>query len=154
MIQLKVILLPALSPVRKSNFQSQTMLNCIDNSGAAIVECVAVMRKKVRHAAIGDRIIVVVQKQRSFGPEALGGSSQGITNKVRRGDLRHAVVVRAAKELRRKDGSYIKFDDNACVLINKNGDPIGTRLNGEFNGECDRTLLTCSNRCCWSRITE
>ena len=117
------------------------MLNCIDNSGAAVVECVAVMRKKVRHAAIGDRIIVVVQKQRSFGPESLGASSQGIANKVRRGDLRHAVVVRAAKELRRKDGSYIKFDDNACVLINKNGDPIGTRLNGEFHQMAE--LWTC-----------
>lgn len=76
----------------------------------------------------GDRIIVVVQKQRSFGAETPGGSSLGITNKVRRGDIRHAVVVRARKEQRRKDGSFIKFDDNACVLINKSGDPIGSRL--------------------------
>jgi ribosomal protein L14 len=52
---------------------------------------------------------------------------------VRRGDIRHAVVVRAAKEIRRKDGSRIKFDDNACVLVNKSGEPIGTRLNGEFD---------------------
>jgi len=52
-------------------------------------------------------------------------------NKVRRGDIRHAVVVRAAKEIRRKDGTRIKFDDNACVLVNKSGEPIGTRLNGE-----------------------
>jgi len=77
---------------------------------------------------LGDRIIVVVQKQRSFGAETPGGSSLGITNKVRRGDIRHAVVVRAKKEEQRKDGSLIRFDDNACVLINKNGDPIGTRL--------------------------
>jgi ribosomal protein L14 len=75
----------------------------------------------------GDRIIVVVQKQRSFGAESPGASSLGITNKVRRGDIRHAVVVRAKKEIQRKDGCHIRFDDNACVLINKTGDPIGTR---------------------------
>jgi ribosomal protein L14 len=78
--------------------------------------------------ALGDRIIVVVQKQRSFGAESPGSSSLGITNKVRRGDIRHAVVVRAKKEIQRKDGGLIRFDDNACVLINKTGDPIGTRL--------------------------
>lgn len=70
-----------------------------------------------------------MQKQRSFGAESGSGSSGlGITNKVRRGDIRHAVVVRAKKEVQRKDGSLIRFDDNACVLINKTGDPIGTRL--------------------------
>jgi len=111
------------------------MLNCIDNSGAAIVECVAVMRKKRQAATIGDRIIVVVQKQRSFGPETPGGSSVGIANKVRRGDIRHAVVVRAKKEQQRKDGSLIRFDDNACVLINRNGDPIGTRLSSIVGAE-------------------
>jgi len=109
--------------------QLKTMLNCIDNSGAAIVECVAVMRKKTQAARIGDRIIVVVQKQRSFGSDSPGGGQGvGITNKVRRGDIRHAVVVRAKKEIQRKDGSTIRFDDNACVLINKTGDPIGTRI--------------------------
>ena len=76
----------------------------------------------------GDRIIVVVQKQRSFGEAGPGGNSLSIANKVKRGDIRHAVVVRAHKEQQRKDGSYIKFDDNACVLINKSGDPIGTRI--------------------------
>lgn len=131
------------------------MLNCIDNSGAAIVECVAVMRKKRQAARIGmespcsreadlsssnnmlsgDRIIVVVQKQRNFGPDNPGGTSLGISNKVRRGDIRHAVVVRARKEEQRKDGSMIKFDDNACVLINKNGDPIGTRLSSIVGAE-------------------
>ncbi|KIV92266.1 ribosomal protein L14 [Exophiala mesophila] len=115
--------------------QLKTMLNCIDNSGAAVVECVAVMRKKTSAANIGDRIIVVVQKQRSFGPDNPGGTSLGISNKVRRGDIRHAVVVRAKKEQRRPDGSLVKFDDNACVLINKNGDPIGTRLSSVVGAE-------------------
>ncbi|KAK5058868.1 hypothetical protein LTR84_011132 [Exophiala bonariae] len=115
--------------------QLKTMLNCIDNSGAAIVECVAVMRKKVQPAKIGDRIIVVVQKQRSFGPDNPGGTSLGISNKVRRGDIRHAVVVRARKEEQRKDGTLVKFGDNACVLIQKNGDPIGTRLSSVVGAE-------------------
>ena len=82
---------------------------------------------------IGDRIIVVVQKQRSFGLETGPGASVSTSaaNKVRRGDLRHAVVVRTAKKLQRPDGSVVKFDDNACVLINKTGEPIGTRLNSK-----------------------
>ena len=125
------------------------MLNCIDNSGAAVVECAQVLKMK-RHAAIGtctervsggrradrlstgDRIVVVVQKQRSFGPETGPGGSVATSaaNKVRRGDIRHAVVVRTAKKYQRPDGSVVKFDDNACVLINKGGEPIGTRLNG------------------------
>lgn len=79
---------------------------------------------------LGDRIVVVVQKQRNFGPES--STSTGIANKVRRGDIRHAVVVRAAKEMQRPDGSVVKFDDNACVLVNKTGDPIGTRMNGQL----------------------
>jgi len=126
--------------------QLKTMLNCIDNSGAAVVESTKVLRMK-RHAKIGDRIIVVVQKQRSFGPESGGGRGGGggsggggsvstsAANKVRRGDIRHAVVVRTAKKLQRPDGSVVKFDDNACVLINKSGDPIGTRLNGIVGSE-------------------
>jgi len=112
--------------------QLKTMVNCIDNSGAAVVECIKVLRKK-GPASIGDRIVVVVQKQRNFGPESVTNS--GIANKVRRGDIRHAVVVRARKEIQRRDGSVIKFDDNACVLINKSGDPIGTRLNGIVGAE-------------------
>lgn len=98
----------------------------------------------------GDRIVVVVQKQRSFGGDSPGAAGLGIANKVRRGDIRHAVVVRAAKELQRKDGSYIKFDDNACVLINKNGDPIGTRLTGMGRSAKQNKILT-GFRCCWGR---
>jgi len=73
-----------------------------------------------------------VQKQRTITADT-GPASSGVSivNKVRRGDIRHAVVVRAKKEIQRKDGSLIRFDDNACVLINKTGDPVGTRLTGE-----------------------
>jgi ribosomal protein L14 len=71
-----------------------------------------------------------VQKQRNFSDSGKGNAAQSSANKVKRGDLRHAVVVRTAKKLQRPDGSVVKFDDNACVLINKAGEPIGTRLNG------------------------
>lgn len=80
-----------------------------------------------------------MQKQRSFGAESPGSSSLGIANKVRRGDIRHAVVVRAKKEIQRKDGGSIRFDDNACVLINKTGDPIGTRLTSMLKLQSFRT---------------
>ena len=139
----------------------QTMVNVIDNSGAAIAECVKVLKMK-RHAKIGedkilsyylpclyqvakdltkeitgDRIIVVVQKQRNFGPESGPGGAVSVSaaNKVRRGDIRHAVVVRTRKQYSRPDGSVISFGDNACVLINKGGEPIGTRLNGVVGAE-------------------
>lgn len=105
------------------------MLQCIDNSGAAIVECVQVLKMK-RHARIGDRIVVVVQKQRSGSEMTSSGAA-----KVRRGDVRHAVVVRTKKKWQRPDGSVIRFDDNACVLINKAGDMIGTRLNSVVGEE-------------------
>ncbi|KAF1808799.1 ribosomal protein L14 [Eremomyces bilateralis CBS 781.70] len=114
--------------------QLKTMVNCIDNSGAAIVECVKVL-KMHRAAKIGDRIIVVVQKQRSFGPESGGSVSVSAANKVRRGDIRHAVVVRTRSKMQRKDGSVVRFDDNACVLINKTGEPIGTRISGIVGAE-------------------
>jgi ribosomal protein L14 len=78
---------------------------------------------------IGDRIVVVVQKQRAAGSE---GTSTSLANKVRRGDIRHAVVVRVKKELQREDGTVVRFGDNACVLVNKSGDPIGTRMNGQW----------------------
>lgn len=63
-------------------------------------------------------------------------------NKVRRGDIRHAVVVRTAKKYQRPDGSVVKFDDNACVLINKGGEPIGSRLNGAHNGRLGCRIST------------
>ncbi|KAI0901633.1 ribosomal protein L14b/L23e [Annulohypoxylon nitens] len=60
------------------------------------------------------------------------------TNKVKRGDIRHAIIVRTRKQVQRPDGSVVRFDDNACVLINKAGDPIGTRVNGVVGAELRR----------------
>ncbi|KAH7631494.1 ribosomal protein L14p/L23e-domain-containing protein [Sordaria sp. MPI-SDFR-AT-0083] len=192
--------------------QLKTMLNCIDNSGAALVECAMVVGQK-RHASIGmrisifphirsstssistrttrslilehifnivvavpifvlipdlipvlvlswfclcgareplilytrhvmpnpsdpdecDRIVVVVQKQR--GADSAGMAASSAATKVKRGDIRHAVVVRTKQKVSRRDGSVVRFDDNACVLINKAGDPIGSRINGVVGQE-------------------
>lgn len=76
----------------------------------------------------GDKIVVVIQKQRSLGQD-LSATAQAAV-KVRRGDVCHAVVVRTKKKYNRPDGSYVRFDDNACVLVSKAGDPLGTRLSG------------------------
>ena len=106
-------------------------LNVIDNSGAQIVECIQVL-KAGSHARIGDEIVCVVQKARTMGIQV--GNQQAV-QKVKRGDIRHALVVRTKKEVRRPDGRYIRFDDNACVLINNKGEPIGSRILGVMGAE-------------------
>ena len=84
----------------------------------------------------GDRIVAIVQKQRNASDAGMGAASAA--NKVKRGDIRHAIVVRTRKQVQRPDGSVVRFDDNACVLINKAGDPIGTRVNGVVGAELRR----------------
>ena len=98
--------------------QMQTMLTVADNSGAKKLQCIKVLGgSKRRYASIGDIIKVSVK-------EALPNS------KVQKGQVRRAVIVRTRKEIRREDGSYIRFDDNAAVLINDSQEPIGTRIFG------------------------
>ena len=95
-----------------------TQLTVADNSGAKRVSCIRVLGgTRRRYARVGDIIVVAVK-------EALPNS------KVKKGDVTRAVVVHTVKETRRNDGSYIKFDDNSAVLINPQGDPIGTRIFG------------------------
>jgi large subunit ribosomal protein L14 len=77
--------------------------------------------------------VVVVQKQRN---SADAGTS--VVNRVKRGDMRHAVVVRTKYNSQRTDGTVARFDDNACVLINKAGDPVGTRITGVVGSELRR----------------
>ncbi len=89
----------------------------------------------------GDRIVVVVQEHRGAADSLAGMSA---ANKVRRGDIRHAVVVRTKYKVQRPDGSVVRFDDNACVLINKTGDPVGSRINGVVGNELRRKK--------WSKI--
>ena len=83
-----------------------------------------------------------MQKQR--GSSDAGMSAASNANRVKRGDIRHAIVVRTKKKVQRPDGSVVRFDDNACVLINKSGDPVGTRVNGVVGAELRRKQ--------WSKI--
>ena len=98
--------------------QTQSFLDVADNSGAKRVQCIKVLGgSRRRYAHLGDVIVVSIK-------EALPGS------KVKKGDTAKAVVVRTARECRRADGSYIKFDDNSAVLINAQSEPVGTRIFG------------------------
>ncbi|MGA2508505.1 MAG: 50S ribosomal protein L14 [Chitinispirillaceae bacterium] len=98
--------------------QVQTHLNVADNSGAKRVECIRVLGgTRRRYAEVGDIIVVSVK-------DALP------TSQVKKGTVLRAVVVRTAKEFGRKDGTYIRFSDNAAVLINEVGEPRGTRIFG------------------------
>lgn len=103
--------------------QTETKLHVADNSGARILYCIKVLGgSRRRYARIGDVIVVAVK-------EAIPHA------KVKKGDVMRAVVVRTRKELRRPDGSYIKFDDNSAVLIDQRGEPIGTRIFGPVGRE-------------------
>lgn len=111
----------------------KSLLNCIDNSGAQIVECVKVLKKSPKNfASVGDRIVVVVKKARPL-PANLTG--QAAAQKVQKSDIHHAVVCRTKQHFQRPDGTIVKFDDNACVLIDKNGEPIGTRVSSLIASE-------------------
>ncbi|PIE62769.1 MAG: 50S ribosomal protein L14 [Desulfobacter postgatei] len=98
--------------------QSETRLTVADNSGAKELYCIKVLGgSKRRYATIGDVIVVSVK-------EAIPNS------KVSKGDVVQAVIVRTKKEISRPDGSSIRFDDNSAVVINKNHEPVGTRIFG------------------------
>jgi len=103
--------------------QLQTLLNAADNSGARTLMCIKVLGgSKRRYAAIGDVIKVTVKDAIPRG-------------KVKKGEVYNAVVVRTAKGVRRPDGSLIRFDGNAAVLLNNKLEPIGTRIFGPVTRE-------------------
>lgn len=98
--------------------QPRTMLEVADNSGAKRVQCIRVMGgSHKRYASLGDTIIVAVKEATPDGT-------------VKKGEVARAVVVRTVKEVRRSDGSYIRFDRNAAVLLNPQNNPVGTRIFG------------------------
>lgn len=98
--------------------QMESVLDVADNSGARKVKCVKVLGgSKRKYAGLGDIIVVAVRDALPNG-------------KVKKGDIARAVVVRTSKESRRADGSYIRFDTNSAVLINKDNEPIGSRIFG------------------------
>ena len=103
--------------------QMQSQLDVADNSGARRVQCIKVLGgSKRRYAAIGDLIKVSIKEAIPRG-------------KVKKGDVYTAVVVRTRKGVRRSDGSVIRFDGNAAVILNANNQPIGTRLSGPVTRE-------------------
>ncbi|MET0181505.1 MAG: 50S ribosomal protein L14 [Caulobacterales bacterium] len=98
--------------------QMQSNLEVADNSGAKRVMCIKVLGgSKRRYATIGDIIVVSIKEAMPRG-------------RVKKGDVRKAVVVRVSKDIKRRDGSTIRFDTNAAVLVNNAGEPIGTRIFG------------------------
>ena len=98
--------------------QAETVLKVADNSGARKLKCIKVIGgSKRRYAGLGDVIICAVQEAQPNG-------------NIKKGDVVRCVVVRTKKEVRRADGSYIKFDQNACVVIGADGAPKGTRIFG------------------------
>ena len=103
--------------------QAETNLEVADNSGARRVQCIRVLGgARRRWASIGDVIVVAVKEAIPRG-------------KVKKGDVHRAVIVRTAKEIHRQDGTAIRFDRNAAVLINNQGEPIGTRIFGPVTRE-------------------
>ena len=103
--------------------QMETNLDVADNSGARSVQCIKVLGgSKRKYATIGDIIVVAVQEAIPKG-------------RVKKGQVMKAVVVRVAKGVRRADGSLIRFDRNAAVLINAQGEPVGTRIFGPVTRE-------------------
>jgi large subunit ribosomal protein L14 len=98
--------------------QSETIMNVADNTGAKSVQCIKVLGgSKRRYAGVGDMIVVAVKVAAPRGT-------------VKKKAVERAIVVRTKKMTRRKDGSGIRFDDNACVIISKDGQPKGTRVFG------------------------
>jgi large subunit ribosomal protein L14 len=97
--------------------QQESRLRVADNTGAKEVLCIRVLGgSKRRYASIGDLIVVTVKDSSPNG--------------IKKGTVTKAVIVRTRKEIRRRDGSYIRFDDNACVLLNASDEPRGTRIFG------------------------
>ena len=98
--------------------QMQSCMNVADNSGAKIVQCIKVLGgTHRRYAGIGDIVVVAVK-------DAIP------TSTIKKGTIDKAVIVRQAKEYRRPDGTYIRFDDNACVIVDENKNPKGKRIFG------------------------
>jgi large subunit ribosomal protein L14 len=103
--------------------QLRTVLDVADNSGAKVVQCIKVLGgSRRRYARIGDIIVVAV---REVDPQS----------SIKKGEVKKAVVVRTRKEIRRSNGTYIKFDNNAAVLIGEAKEPVGTRIFGPVGRE-------------------
>ena len=126
--------------------QVQTVCGVADNSGAKRAQCIKVLGgSKRKYASIGDVIVVAIK-------EAVPNSN------VKKGEVRRAVVVRTAKEIGRDDGTCIKFDDNAVVIINEVREPVGTRIFGPVARELRRKrfmrIVSLAPEVLWGRVWE
>ena len=109
--------------------QQESRLKIADNSGAKEVLCIRVLGgTKKRYASLGDKIVVTIKNALPNG-------------NVKKGSVSNAVVVRTKKEIKRKDGSYIRFEDNAAILLNENDEPRGTRVFGPVARELRQKKL-------------
>ena len=98
--------------------QTESVLDVADNTGAKKLLCIKVLGgSKRRYASVGDVIVASVKEASPHG-------------RIKKGEVTRAVIVRTSKELRRRDGSYIRFDTNSAVLVTNDGEPVGTRIFG------------------------
>ena len=121
---------------------ASTTKQVVDNSGALLVECINVLKNKVNNGwgSVGDEIVCIVKRARPIAPgpgTGSGAGAQAVSNalKVRRGDVRRAVIVRCRKSVRRPDGRLVRFDDNAAVLLNNKREMLGTRIGGVVSAD-------------------
>ncbi|KAJ3208919.1 hypothetical protein HDU67_006479 [Dinochytrium kinnereticum] len=98
-----------------------------------------------RVASLGDEIVCVVKKARPVSNSPSATATPGGESKLKKGEVARALIVRCKKEVRRLDGTYVRFDDNACVMLNKAGQPIGNRVLGVVAAECRQKR--------WAKIT-
>ena len=116
--------------------QVQTELFVADNTGAKKIECIKVLGgSKRRYASIGDTIVVAVKEAIPKGKVKKGAVHKAVVVRVKKGSVHKAVVVRTRKEIFRDDGSKVQFDNNAVVLTDEKGEPIGTRIFGPVTRE-------------------
>ncbi|MGQ9705938.1 MAG: 50S ribosomal protein L14 [bacterium] len=110
--------------------QQQSRLHVADNTGAKVALCIRVLGSSgKKYARVGDKIVVAIK-------DAIPNTN------VKKGDVLLAVVVRTKSKSRRNDGTYIRFDDNACIIINKQGEPMGTRIFGPVARELREKMFT------------
>ena len=116
--------------------QVQTELLVADNTGAKKIECIKVLGgSKRRYASIGDTIVIAVKEAIPKGKVKKGSVHKAVVVRVKKGSVHKAVVVRVKKGIHRDDGSKVKFDNNAAVLVDDKGEPVGTRIFGPVTRE-------------------
>ncbi|EOR00345.1 hypothetical protein J056_000883 [Wallemia ichthyophaga EXF-994] len=116
----------------------KSTMNIIDNSGALVAEVINVLKVKSGSGigSVGDECVVVIQSAKPIPANLnISANSPAAANKIRKGDIRRAVIVRTKQQIRRPDGRFVRFDDNAGVLINPKKELLGSRISGVIANE-------------------